>query len=102
MSERDEVNGYTRDDLKETALEQAHTYDSEDWDCLEIVYVKRNDVLSTVELLLAFGGPDIRLTIGDSEWATIELNWWGKSMVEEVYAVEFPSMFAWFEEIGAC
>jgi len=93
-----EKHGYTAEALQELAHEQVQAYNGEEYDLLEIVYIKRNDVLDSIELLLAFGGPDIRMTIRDNEWAVVELNWWGDRIATEIYDVELPSMFAWFEE----
>lgn len=61
---------------------------------LEIVNITRTSwatnepTLDAVELLLAFGGPNVRLTVpmcSDTAWATLSVHWAGESFEREIH-----------------
>ena len=68
---------------------------------LEIVNITRTSwadnepTLDAVELLLAFGGPNVRLTVPmrfDTEWATLSVHWAGESFEREIHVPQIADV----------
>ena len=68
---------------------------------LEIVNITRTSwadnepTLDAVELLLAFGGPNVRLTVPmrfDTEWATLSVHWASESFEREIHVPQIADV----------
>ena len=68
---------------------------------LEIINISRTSwrdnepTLDAVELLLAFGGPNVRLTVPmrfDTEWATLSVHWAGESFEREIHVPQIADV----------